>query len=101
MVLDPLTNPAPGDADGRALLQALGLLDRGLDWSAVEESTVAQRSDQLSTLDTVVGDATPEDLVGIGVLPGDAEDLQSQVEALDTDDRDPELIELDIGVVIQ
>jgi hypothetical protein len=101
MVLDPLTNPAPGDADGRALLQALGLLDRGLDWSAVEESTVAQRSDQLSTLDTVVGDATHEDLVGIGVLPGDAEDLQSQVEALDTDDRDPELIELDNGVVIQ
>jgi len=101
MVLDPLTNPAPGDADESALLQALGLLDRGLDWSAVEESTVTQRRDQLSTLDTVVGDATPEDLVGIGVLPGDAEDLQSQVEALDTDDREPELIELDNGVVIQ
>jgi hypothetical protein len=67
----------------------------------VDESNVAKRRDQLSSLDTIVGDVTPEDLVGIGVLPGDAEDLQSQVEVLDTDDREPELIELDDGVVIQ
>lgn len=100
-ILAPLTNPEPGDDDENDLTQAIGMLDRDIDWSAVTDVTVANRRDTLSTLDTIVGDANPDEVGGIGVLHGDAEALQSQISALETEDGVPDLVELEEGVVVR
>lgn len=100
-ILSPLTNQEPGEDDENELTQALGLLGGDVDWSAVTETTVADRRDLLSTLDSVVGDAIPDDVVGIGVLDDDADALRSQISALDTADGVPELVELEEGVVVR
>jgi hypothetical protein len=100
-VVEPLTNPEPGKDDKQKLMQALGLLDNDIDWGVMTKSTVAKRREQLATLDRVVGDAEPDDLVGIGVLHDDANALRSQIEALDPDDGVPELVEIDEGVIIK
>lgn len=100
-ILSPLTNPEPGADDEHDLTQALGLLDRDVTWSAVTEETVADRRESLSTLDSVVGEASPDDIVGIGAMHDDADALWSQISTLDTDDGLPELIDLDEGVVVR
>lgn len=101
MVFDALLNPEPGSNNEAALTQALGRLNGRIDWDAVTETNVAERRAQLSTLDQIVGEATPEELVGIGVLYGDADALRAQIEALDVEDEVPELIEVDEGVIIR
>ena len=100
-VVKPLTDPEPGKDDKQKLMQALRLLDNDIDWGVMTKSTVAERREQLATLDRVVGDAEPDDLVGIGVLHDDADALRSQIKALDLDDGVPELVEVDEGVIIK
>ena len=99
--IEPLTDPEPGSGDEERLTKALGLLDGDLDWASVTESVVTERRTQLETLDRLVGDATPEDVVGIGLLHDDADALRAQINTLDTSEGVPDLIEVDEGVIIQ
>jgi hypothetical protein len=100
-VLTPLSDPEPSVPDEEPLTQALGLLDTGIEWSAVMESTIDDHQALLSTLDAVVGDATPAEVTGIGLLYGDADALEAQVQDLDGDAELPELIEREDGVVLR
>jgi hypothetical protein len=101
--IEPLTMWEPSDDDERALTQALGAIDNLDSWNQMTEPTVEDRRTRLAVLDTMVGDASPDDLEGIGVLHDDADALQSQIEELDVDGEAevPELVEIDEGVIIR
>ncbi len=99
-VMKPLTESVPGVDDEGGLTEALGILESGVDWSAITQATVTERREKLATLDRMVGDAGPTEVVGIGLLHVDATVLESQIEALVTDDP-PELVEIDGGVVLR
>jgi hypothetical protein len=100
-VMTALTDPEPSETNETTLTQAIGHLDGRIDWTAVTDETFQRNRTRQSTLDDVVGDKTPKDVVGIGFLPDDGDGLESQVLALDADDGVPQVEEVDDGVIIR
>ena len=99
-VLDALTDPEPGSRDKGALTSVLGRLNGQLDWESLSTETVDERREQLSTIESLVDEKGPDDLTGIGILHADDEPLQEMIEALDTEDGEPDVIDVDTGGVI-
>lgn len=99
--IEPLTMWEPTKDEESTLTHALGVIDNLDAWNQLTATTIDNHRTRLQTLDRLVGDATPDDLQGIGVLHDDADVLQSQIENLDIDDHTPEVIEVEDGVIIR
>lgn len=100
-VLEGLTDPEPGSGDSSVLTTILGRLDGRLDWDALSEETVAQRREQLATIDRLLEDKTPGEVNRVGLLHADAETLRAQIESLEDSGVDLDLVDVDGGVIVR
>jgi hypothetical protein len=99
--LEGLTDPEPGAADSSVLTTILGRLDGRLDWDALSEETVAQRREQLATIDRLLGGKAPGEVSGVGLLHADTETLRAQIESLEDDSVELDLIDVEGGVIVR
>ncbi|WP_257301028.1 hypothetical protein [Haloarchaeobius sp. FL176] len=97
--LEGLTDREPGSRDRSTLMTILGNLDRNLDWTALSTGTVDKRREQFSRVDRLLGEKTPEEVSGVGVLYDDAEELRAQIESLESEEL--ELFDVDEGVIVR
>lgn len=98
--ISALTNREPGTDDERHLKRALGTTDATTDWDALTEDRVATYHAKYETLEQLVGDTTPSEIEGIGVLFGDETALKGQFERL-VESGTPTIEQVDGGVRIK